>query len=95
MVLLLAGFLLTTIVGTVLTSWYSSRQLEQQKRIEQIKAKQEAGLTAISRISELMYERYTTAMFLASALKRDAPLEEIKERKKLYDLPPINWTSLK
>lgn len=93
MALLVAGFLLTTIVGTVLTSWYSSRQLEQQKGIEQIKAKQEAGLAAISRISELMYERYTTAMFLASALKRDAPLEEIKERKKLYDDASLKWNT--
>lgn len=93
LLLLVVGFILTTLVGNLLTSWYSSRQLDQQKNIEQIKAKQEAGLSAISKISELMYERYTTAMFLASALKRDAPLEEIKDRKKLYDDASLKWNT--
>ncbi|GAB4021339.1 hypothetical protein [Spirosoma koreense] len=89
--LLLLGFLLTWGVGDILTNSIKRGELETQKRLEQIKAKQESGLAAVTKISELMYERYTTASFLASSLKRKAGLEEIKQRKNLYDEAYMKW----
>lgn len=89
--LLFVGFMLTWGIGDFLTGQIKSGQLENEKKLEQIKTKRETSLAAISKISELMYERYATASFLASSLKRHAPLEEIKSRKEIYDAAYLKW----
>ncbi|AMM52432.1 hypothetical protein TH61_16270 [Rufibacter sp. DG15C] len=87
------GFLLTWGIGGILTGKISAYQLENQKKIEQVKVKREEGLKAIKEITELMYTRYTVSVLLASSLKRNAPLEELKERKNRYDDIYLKWNS--
>lgn len=91
--LLVVGFALTWGVGDRLTNHFNKQELETQKRLEQIKTKQESGLAAVTKISELMYERYATASFLASALKRNGDIEEIKQRKQRYDDAYMKWNT--
>jgi len=91
--MLLLGFLLTWGVGGLLTDHIKKAQLDNEKKLEQIKTKREASMATISKISELMYERYAAASFLASSLKRRAPLEEVKKRKEIYDDAYLRWNT--
>lgn len=88
---LVIGFLLTWGIGGLLTDKLKASNLENQRKSDQIREKRENGLLAISKITELMYDRYTVSTLLASSLKRKAPLEELKERKKLYDESYLKW----
>jgi len=87
--IVIVGFLLTGIIGTGLSYYINSNQLKGQE----IKARKENGILAINKISEMMYQRYTAAALLASSLKRNSAVEELKERKKMYDDAYFRWNT--
>lgn len=84
---ILFGFLLTGVVGAFLT-W---RVEESTRRRDEALARYEAGVTAIQSFSRAVYARHTRAMMLASSLRRDVDLEEIKRRKLEYDQAFVDW----
>jgi hypothetical protein len=75
------GFLLTGIVGSIISYQIQRRNAEIDRNAKHY----EASTTAIAGFSDLLYTRYVRAGFLHSALKRRAKKEEIVERKRLYD----------
>jgi len=81
------GFLLTGLVGTFLT-W---RIEEAARRRDEALARYEAGVASIQSFSRAVYSRHTRAMMLASSLRRDVDLEEIKRRKLEYDQAFVDW----
>jgi len=85
----IVGFLLTGLVGTWLTNYYSQKQ----KSLEERRQEYQDSTKAVQEISKLIYTRYTRAMMLKSALSRKADIAEIKERKRLYDDVFVEWNS--
>lgn len=92
------------LLGFFLTNAYTERRQREEKQQETIRldqaqasdrlrAKQAAGALALRQITVLMYERYTTATLLASALKRQAPWPELERRKLAYDHAYLQWNS--
>lgn len=83
----IVAFLLTGIAGTLLSNYYSEKQIERD-RFQQIT---EARLATLQEFARLIYYRLTRAQMLFSSLRRAAPIEELKERKKLYDDAFVEW----
>lgn len=90
---LFVGFLLTWGIGGLLTDKLKSDQLENERKLEQVKSKRENGILAINEITGLMYSRYAASTLLASSIKRKAPIEELKERKRIYDEAYLKWNT--
>jgi hypothetical protein len=91
--MLVAGFALTWGVGQTLSNKFKRNQLENEKKIEEIKSKRQNGFVIINQISELLYARYTVSSLLESSLKRNATIEELKDRKKAYDEIYMKWNT--
>jgi hypothetical protein len=81
------GFLLTGVIGLAL-SWYFNESAKERDRDY---ATYEASIKAVQDFSRAVYARYTRAEMLLSALRRGAPLEEVQEKKKLYDGAFVDW----
>lgn len=88
---LVVGFLLTWLVGTVLTGYWKDKQLRNDRALENDRLRAAANFQSIQQLSELMYERRTRAEMLASALRRNWPLEEVRTRKAAYDSAYVRW----
>src|SRR5438132_13490846 len=76
------GFLLTGVVGFVLTGHYQAERARHDATVEGVKS-----------FSDLIYARYTRAALLYSALNRGASDEEIRKRKNDYDDAYFKWGS--
>jgi hypothetical protein len=77
----LFSFFLTGLIGAGI-----SHQIQRTNADIDRNAKQyEASTTAIAAFSDSLYTRYVRAGFLDSALKRGGGLQEVADRKKLYD----------
>jgi len=83
------SFFLTVIVGTLFGLWISSNLSE----AERLRLLAENQKTIVQNFSRYLAERRSRAELLASSFKRNAPLEEIKYRKKLYDESYVNWNA--
>jgi hypothetical protein len=83
------GFVLTGVLGAFLSSWITIHQ----KSIEREHSDREARKTAVQNLSRYIYERRSRAEMLASALRRNASLDEIRDRKKLYDEAYVKWNT--
>jgi hypothetical protein len=83
------GFLLTGIVGTLVTRSYAERQAQQERRLALIEDRKEA----IQTLASFVYERRARAEMVASALRRAAREQEILERKRLYDEAYVRWNT--
>lgn len=83
----IVGFILTGIIGWALTNWYNDRQ----KQNDLTRARYESGTVAAQNFAQIVYRRYTRATMLCSAFRRNAELEEIKQRKKDYDEAYADW----
>jgi hypothetical protein len=70
--------LITASVGAWLAQTYSSYQSQRQ---------------SIDTISNLLYDRRTRAGMVASAIRRNADLDEVRERKRAYDEAYAAWNS--
>lgn len=67
---------ITATVGTWLAQTYSKHQTRRQ---------------SIENIAHLVYERRTRAGMIASAIRRDADIDELKHRKRAYDESYVDW----
>lgn len=88
---IIIGFLLTWLLGTLLTDHWKQAQLRNQARLEQERARREVNLGAIERLSNLIYSRRTAAELLASALRQRWPEADLRARKALYDSAYVRW----
>ena len=68
--------IITASVGAWLAQTYSTHQ---------------ARRAAIETIAHLVYERRTRAGMVASAIRRDADLDEVRHRKQAYDEAYVGW----
>lgn len=84
---MVVGFLLTGVVGTLLTNHFAESRQAEAKALEQRDARRKAVLE----LSRLSSERVTRAELLGVALERHASVEVICELKKLYDEAEANW----
>ncbi len=83
------GFLLTGVAGTLFSNYYNDKQIERDRFFKITAARR----LAIQDFARLIYHRRTRAAMLASSFLRLAPLEEVKERKRLYDDAFVDWDS--
>jgi len=81
------GFFLTGILGFFLSNNY----LEEQKENEKHFFIASENRKAINDISRMIYERRVRASLLHSSFRRNASLEEIIDRKRLYDSAFVKW----
>ena len=84
--------LLIFVLGFTLNQSLRSRD-EVLKKAEEARARSEQRQNAVQSISRSIYERRSRAELLASALRRNVTLEEIVERKKLYDEAYVRWNT--
>lgn len=89
LVIVLVTFALTGIVGAVFSHWLSKRQSE----VTRLRVETEARKDAVQKFSRYVYERRARAEMLTSSFRRNAPLDEIRERKKFYDDVYVDWNS--
>jgi hypothetical protein len=85
----LVGFLLSGLIGWGLTTCYAQKQSDLAAR----HARYEASNRAISEIAHIMYHRYARSVMLKSSFIREAPLDEIRVRKRDYDEAYVEWVT--
>lgn len=81
------GFLLTGVLGTLLSRYLSERQ-QQRDRFLQVTA---ARQSAVQEFARTAYDRWVRADMLWSALSRNAPMDEVRSRKSVYDEAYARW----
>jgi hypothetical protein len=83
----IVAFFLTGVVGWGLSTCYAQRQADAAAR----NARYEANYKAIQDISHLIYYRYARAEMLKSSIVRQAPNDELRQRKRDYDEALVEW----
>jgi hypothetical protein len=84
--------LLIFVLGFVVNQSIRSRD-DVLTQAEQDRVRSEQRQNAVQSLSRFIYERRARAEMLASALRRNVSLEEIVERKKLYDDAYVRWST--
>jgi hypothetical protein len=100
LLLTIVGFLLTGIIGAGFTWWLNSlssaRDTERLRR-ERVATSEEAtrehAVEAVREITDLINERRTRAMLVASAIYRQAEKSEVEQRKMAYDEVYVRWNT--
>lgn len=87
--IVLISFVLTSVLGVAFSQWISDRA----KEAEQARSETEMRKAAVQNLSRSIYERRARADMLASSFFLGAQLDEIKERKKLYDEALVRWNT--
>jgi|HubBroStandDraft_4_1064222.scaffolds.fasta_scaffold161698_2 hypothetical protein len=82
-------FLFTGVAATLFSSWLSS--ISKTRDIE-VAATQRAA-ESVKAITDLIFERSFRANMIVSSIRRNAEIEEIKERKKAYDITYVRYNS--
>jgi hypothetical protein len=93
LITLIIGFFLTGILGTFLSDYYSTKRAQAERTIAEQKGYVEASTIAIQEFSNLVYERHTWSMMLASSIARRAPIDEVRARKNEYDRVFVKWNT--
>jgi hypothetical protein len=89
LVIVIVTFALSGLLGAVFSQWLSARVAEAQRN----RLETEARKVAIQNFSRDVYGRRARAEMLASSFRREAPLYEIKERKRDYDEAYVEWNT--
>ena len=89
LVIVVVSFALSGLLGTAFSQWLS-KQAEETARI---RTEADARKVAVQNFSRYVYERRARAEMLASSFRRKAPIDEVKERKRLYDDVYVRWNS--
>lgn len=84
---MLVGFLLTGVVGTMLTNHLASQRQQEADAIQQ----REGRRKAVLEMSRLISEQLTRAEMLATAIEHHASPEVIARLKPPYDEAAANW----
>jgi hypothetical protein len=82
-------FLLTGVVATAFAKWLDN--LSKAHEVEL--AAQQRAVDSVRNITDLIYERRTRGVLLSSSIKRNATLDEIKQRKQAYDDVFVRYNS--
>lgn len=85
------GFVLTGLVGWALTTWYAYWNARQERALADHKAHYDMSTRAVQEFARTAYDRYTRAEMLQSSLLRQAPLDEVRQRKSAYDAAFAEW----
>lgn len=67
-ILLLAGFVLTGIIGTAITDAYQERQIRSNSAAEQLRVEREAAMTTVAEISQVIGKHHFNALQLRGAI---------------------------
>lgn len=89
LIIVIISFMLSGIVGAVISNFFNKKELE-RNHLFQITAIRRSSIQDFSR---LIYLQRSRADMLESSFRRSADIEEIKERKKLYDDAFVEWNS--
>lgn len=81
------SFLLTGVLGTFLSRYLNQKQQERDHFLQVTAARQ----VAVQEFAKTVYGRWVRANMLLSALRRDAPLDEVRDRKSAYDEAYAQW----
>jgi hypothetical protein len=84
--------LLIFALGLIVNQSIRSRD-EVVKQAETARIRSEQRQAAVQNLSRFIYERRARAEMLAASLRRNVSLEEIIERKKLYDEVYVRWNT--
>ncbi|GJL71955.1 MAG: hypothetical protein NMNS01_11540 [Nitrosomonas sp.] len=83
---MIIGFLLTSVLGTGITNYYSAKR-QQEKQHEEMVA---INKTTIAKLASLNAERLARAEQLVTTVER-GELESVKELKKMYQETELRW----
>lgn len=89
LLIVVVTFALSGLMGSVFSQWLA----KQAEDAERIRIEAAARKAAVQSFSLYVYERRARAEMLASSFRRNAPLDEVKVRKRLYDDAYVNWNS--
>ncbi len=89
LLLTVVTFALTGILGSSIAALIG----QQTKDIELARQETVARKTAIQNLSRYIYERRVRAELLASSVRRSAPVDELRERKRNYDDSYVRWNT--
>jgi hypothetical protein len=94
------SFVMTGLIGAGFTWWLDSlsktREIESAERLQQTQLDTAAHLRAVDAVRELtdlIYERRTRAVLVASSIVRGASTAEIVARKTAYDEVYVRWNT--
>jgi len=83
------GFLLSGIIGVSFTNWLNSTA----KSRELEAALHRRAVNAVIELADLMHERRTRAVLVASAIYRGSSIKEVEARKWSYDDVYVRWNT--
>jgi predicted outer membrane lipoprotein len=91
MALSVVAILLTWICGTFLTDSIKNAQIQRERVLELERSRRAAASQGVNSIAALMYDRRTRTELVLAALRRNAPIEEVRRRKEAYDSSYVAW----
>jgi len=78
------------VLGVVVNHSVRDRERSDREAAE-LRQQEDSRRGAVQGLSAALAQRRTRADLLASALRRDAPIDEVVERKRLYDEAYVQW----
>jgi hypothetical protein len=88
---LLAGFVLTTVIGGVLAYLFQSLSWRRQVRIDLFRQRYVEGTQLLEQVSSMVDKRYFRLQRLLWVISDHAPPEKIAEREKEYFEAVVEW----
>ena len=88
---LLAGFVLTTVGGGILTFWFQWLSWRRQARLEVLRQRYAEGLSFVSGLMKLIDRRLFRLQQVIWALEDDAPDERLKNALSTYHEAVTEW----
>jgi hypothetical protein len=90
---MLVGFVLTGLLGAFLTSYFEETAKEREIEVARANTERDARFSTVQQLTELVYGRRAAADLVISAINRDAPMEEVQNRKRAYDQAYVAWNT--
>jgi hypothetical protein len=87
----LLGFVLTGVIGTMLTTWVQQRGWWWQNRVAKIEKDTENAINTYRSASELINSRWHATYRMTRALERQAEGEEWKSARDAFDVADREW----
>lgn len=85
------GFILTGVIGTMLTTWVQQRGWSWQNRVTKIEKDTDNAMAAYRSASELINGRWHATYRMARALERQLSGEEFKSAKDAFEAADRDW----
>jgi hypothetical protein len=91
MLFALVGFILTGVIGTMLTTWIQQRGWAWQNRVTKIEKDTENALTTYRSVSDLINARWHATYRLVRAIETGAPAEDWKSARDNFRSTDRDW----